>query len=52
MSYLLERGLSKKTIADFKLGYVSKNDDFYKILSKNFNNEELDLSGLFFKSEK
>ena len=25
--------ISKKTIADFKLGYVSKNDDFYNILS-------------------
>ena len=52
LNYLLKRGISKKTVFDFKLGYVSNNDEFYKILSQNFKTDELDSSGLFYKHEK
>ena len=50
--YLEKRGVTKNTLKDFKIGYVDRNENFYEILKKKYNDEEIDLTGLFYKSEK
>ncbi len=50
--YLKNRSLNKDQVKKFKIGYVDKNPKFFEILSKNFNNEELLETGLFYFDEK
>ena len=52
LNYLEKRGLSKEIIKEFKLGYVPWQNDFYKKLKKNFSEEEINLTGLFYINEK
>ena len=54
LNYLIERGLSKKIIEDYKLGFSLDNyDDLLKLLRQEaFSAEAMKLSGLFIKSEK
>jgi len=54
LNYLIERGLSKQIIEDFKLGFSPDNfDDLLKLLRKeSFSAEAMKLSGLFIQSEK
>ena len=50
--YLLNRGLKKDIIEEFKLGYVPWKNDFYDTLLKNYTEEEINLTGLYYKSDK
>ena len=52
ISYLKERGISGETAKFFNLGYSNpKAPSLYEKLSKEFNQEELNESGLFGKNE-
>ena len=50
--YLVNRGLKKDTIEEFKLGYVPWKNNFYDELLKNYSEEEINLTGLYYKSQK
>ena len=52
LEYLIKRGLQKEIIKKFELGYVPWNNSFYKMLLKNYSEEEINLTGLYFKSDK
>ena len=52
LRYLETRGLKKKLIQDFKLGFVPWKNNFYETLKKKFNEEEIKLTGLFYCNEK
>jgi DNA primase len=52
LEYLLKRGLSKKIIEEFKLGFVPWKNNFYKELLKKYSDEEISLTGLYYKSDK
>ncbi len=52
LEYLLNRGISKKIIEEFKLSYVPWKNNFYDILNKNFSDEEIELTGLYYKNDK
>ena len=50
--YLKKRNLSKETVKKFKIGYVSKNPNFYEKIKKDFNEKILVATGLFYLDEK
>ena len=52
LDYLLNRGLKKNIIEDFKLGYVPWKNNFYQELLKKYNEEDVNLTGLYYKNEK
>ena len=52
LDYLIKRGLKKNTIEEFKLGYVPWKNNFYENLLKNYSEEEISLTGLYYKSDK
>ena len=52
LNYLLNRGLNKNIINEFKLGYVPWKNNFYEELLKNFTEEEINLTGLYYKNDK
>ena len=52
LDYLLNRGLSKKIIEEFQLGYVPWKNDFYEKLLKKYNEENINLTGLYYKNDK
>ncbi len=52
LEYLLKRGLNKNIINDFKLGYVPWKNNFYQELIKSYSEEEINLTGLYYKNEK
>ena len=52
LDYLLKRGLNKNTIEEFKLGYVPWKNNFYENLLKKYSEEEISLTGLYYKSDK
>ncbi len=52
IDYLTKRGLKKNTIEEFKLGYVPWKNDFYEKLLKNYSEDEINLTGLYYKSDK
>ncbi len=51
-NYLLNRGLKKNIIEEFKLGFVPWNNNFYETLLKKYSEEEINLTGLYYKNEK
>ncbi len=51
-SYLNKRGLSEKQIEDFKIGFVPNNPNFFGLLRKEYSEDEIMLSGLFYLDEK
>ena len=51
LEYLENRGLNKKIIEEFKLGFVPWRNDFYHELLKNFSEEEINQTGLYYKNE-
>ncbi len=52
LDYLHKRGLKKEIIEEFQLGYVPWKNDFYNDLSKKYSEEEISLTGLYYKSDK
>ena len=52
LDYLLKRGLKKDIINDFQLGYVPWQNNFYKELLKKYSEEEINLTGLYYKNDK
>ena len=52
IDYLIKRGLKKDIIEEFKLGYVPWNNNFYEQLLKKYSEEDINLTGLYYKSDK
>jgi DNA primase len=52
LDYFLKRGLKRNTIEEFQLGYVSWKNNFYDELSKKYTEEDLNLTGLYYKNDK
>ena len=52
LEYLLRRGLKKNIIEEFKLGFVPWKNNFYENLKKKYSEEEINLTGLYYKNEK
>ena len=52
LEYLLKRGLKKNIIEEFQLGYVPWQNNFYEELSKKYSEEEINLTGLYYKNDK
>jgi DNA primase len=50
--YLFNRGLDKNTIEDFQLGYVPWKNNFYAELLKKYSEEEINLTGVYYKNDK
>ena len=50
--YLLKRGLNKNTIEEFQLGYVPWKNNFYEELLKKYTEEDIGLTGLYYKNDK
>jgi len=52
LEYLLKRGLKKNIIEEFRLGYVPWQNNFYEELLKKYSEEEINLTGLYYKNDK
>ena len=52
LDYLLKRGLNKNIIEEFNLGYVPWKNNFYENLLKNYSEEEISLTGLYYKNDR
>ena len=52
MDYLLKRGLNISIIKEFQLGFVPYKNNFYEELLKNYSEEEINLTGLYYKNDK
>tara|TARA_Y100000816_G_scaffold224602_1_gene169499 strand:- start:522 stop:2021 length:1500 start_codon:yes stop_codon:yes gene_type:complete len=50
--YLKKRSLNKDEVKKFKIGFVAKNPKFFKKISKEFSEQTLAESGLFYLDEK
>ena len=51
LDYLNKRGLEKKIIKEFKLGFVPWKNNFYNELLKKYSEQEINLTGLYYKSD-
>jgi DNA primase len=52
LKYLQKRNLSDDIIKEFRLGYVPWKNNFYEKLLKNYTEEEINLTGLYYKNDK
>jgi DNA primase len=52
LNYLNQRGLNDNIIKKFKLGYVPWNNNFYQELLEKYSEENLNLTGLYYKHDK
>jgi len=52
LDYLLKRGLNTNVIKEFQLGYVPWKNNFYDDLSKNYTEEDIASTGLYYKNDK
>ena len=52
LDYLLKRGLNTNVIKEFQLGYVPWKNNFYDDLLKKYNEEDIVLTGLYYKNDK
>ncbi len=52
ISYLYNRRLKKDIIDYFQLGFVPWKNSFYEKLSKKYSEEEINSTGLYYKSDK
>ena len=52
INYLFKRGLKKNIIEEFKLGYVPWKNNFYDELLKKYSEEDINLTGLYYKNDK
>ncbi len=51
-NYLKERGLSGVEVKNFNLGFVTEDLDYYEVLKKDFDEETIIDTGLFYFDEK
>ncbi len=51
-NYLKERGLSGNEVKNFNLGFVTEDLDYYEVLKKDFDEETIKDTGLFYFDEK
>ena len=52
IDYLNKRGLNNNIIEEFKLGYVPWKNNFYEKLLEKFSEEDINLTGLYYKHDK
>ena len=52
LDYLITRGLNKNIIEEFQLGYVPWKNNFYESLIKKYKEEDINLTGLYYKNDK
>ena len=52
LQYLSHRGLNKSIIEEFQLGYVPWKNNFHEQLLKKYTEEEINLTGLYYKNDK
>jgi len=52
LNYLEKRGVNQNIIKKFNLGYVPWQNDFYQKIQTKFSEEEITLTGLFYKNDK
>ena len=52
LDYLNQRGLSNEIIKEFKLSYVPWKNSFYEELLKKYSEENINLTGLYYKHDK
>ena len=52
LEYLLKRGLKKNIIEEFQLGFVPWKNNFYEKLLKRYSEEEINLTGLYYRNDK
>jgi DNA primase len=52
LDYLLNRKLKKNLMREFKLGYVPWKNNFYEELLKKYTEEDINLTGLYYKNDK
>ena len=52
LNYLYKRGLTKNIIEEFHLGFVPWKNNFFEDLLKRYSEEEINLTGLYYKSDK
>ncbi len=52
LNYLFKRGLKKNIIKEFNLGYVPWKNNYYDDLLKKYSEEEINLTGLYYKNDK
>jgi DNA primase len=52
LDYLSRRSLKKNNIEEFQLGYVPWQNNFYEELLKKYSEEEINLTGLYYKNDK
>ena len=50
--YLKIRSLNKEEVKKFKIGYVDKNPNFFEKINKEFSEQTLVETGLFYLDEK
>ena len=51
LEYLNKRKTTKKEIIFFKIGYASTNNDFYEKLKEEFNEKQINTSGIYYFDE-
>ncbi|MFZ9995740.1 MAG: DNA primase [Pelagibacteraceae bacterium] len=52
LDYLEKRGLQQNIIKEFSLGYVPWQNNFYEELLKKFSEQDIALTGLYYKNDK
>ena len=52
INYLNKRNLNNNIIKEFNLGYVPWKNNFYEELSKKYSEENINLTGLYYKHDK
>ena len=52
LKYLDKRGISENIIKEYHLGYVPWQNNFYNKIKTKFSEEEIVLTGLYYKNEK
>ena len=52
LKYLEQRGINQNIIKEYHLGYVPWKNDFYEKIKSKFNEEEIALTGLYYKNDR
>ena len=50
--YLEDRKISKSTLKNFKIGFVSRQNNFYNELKKKYSPEDIELTKIYYKNDK